>query len=69
MQTALTILTISREYNKRLFLKLLLLLGGCWIKVKHFTNNKLLTRWVALMIQVEKFVGGGGVVVWWWGGG
>ena len=34
------------------------------------SNSKLFisrTRWVALMIQLEKFVGGGVVV--WWGGG
>ena len=28
----------------------------------------VVTRLVALMIQLEKFVGGGGEVVWWGGG-
>ena len=35
-------------------------------------NFKILTRWVALMIQLEKQQHGefvGGVVGWWWGGG
>ena len=30
-------------------------------------TGSIITRWVALMIQLEKFVGGGVVV--WWGGG
>jgi len=40
--------------------------GKILMKVKAKVEE---TRWVALMIQLEKFVGGGGVVVWWWGGG
>ena len=49
---------------------LMILLITIFFKARCTILNPQLkqTRWVALMIQLEKFVGDGVVVVGWWGG-